>query len=60
MLDYKKILEGMDDLKEIKEVSESKLYKDYSFKFLCTFDYLGNTFELFITQAFPIKLPKIT
>ena len=34
MLDYKKILEGMDDLKEIKEVSESKLYKDYSFKFL--------------------------
>ena len=60
MLDYKKILEGMDDLKEIKEVSESKLYKDYSFKFLCTFDYLGNTFELFIPQAFPIKLPKIT
>ena len=60
MPDYKKILEGIEDLKEIKEVSESKLYKDYSFKFLCTFDYLGNTFELFIPQTFPIKLPKIT
>lgn len=60
MLDYKEILEGIEDLKEIKEVTESKLYKGFSFKFLCTFDYLENTFELFIPQTFPIKLPKIT
>lgn len=60
MLDYKKILEGIDDLKDIKEVSESKLYKDFAFEFLCTFDYLEKTFELLIPQTFPIKLPKIT
>lgn len=60
MLDYIKCLSNIDDICEVKEVVESKLYNDESCIGIYQFTYKDKKFELFIPLNFPLILPKIT
>ncbi|MCH5171566.1 MAG: ThiF family adenylyltransferase [Erysipelotrichales bacterium] len=60
MPDYKNILEKIIGIENIVIADKSKLYNNHDSQFICTFDFLGEKFELFLPKYFPIHLPKLT
>lgn len=60
MLKYLNLLSKIEDINNVKNESNSKLYNNRQLKYIYSFEYDGNLIEICLLDTFPISMPKLT